>query len=205
MSFTKYLRRKTHKYETQADLQNMSAEDILRIDPDDIGFYIKTETGGVPLTGVKKLALDNLLAYKEQSKKLGKNEAVRERNIQSFLTREGIVNDPEVDRVIEAMALEIIRKINTRDYELADLKNKLRGLYELQPKELTEDEKIQQFVYQLRKLETPTELEELEERLHAFNRRTIGGTQTKRRRRAPKRKATKRKRLSKRKTHKRRK
>jgi len=205
MSLKNYLRRKKHRFETQADLQNMSAEDILRIDPDDIGFYIKTETGGAPLTGVKKLALYNLLAYKEQSKKLGKNEAVRERNIQSFLTREGMVNEPEVDRVIEEMAIEVMRKTNTRDYELTDLKNRLRGLYELEPKELTEDEKIQQFIYQLRQLESLTELEELEERLRELDRRTIGGTPTKRRRRAPKRKATKRKILSKRKTHKRRK
>lgn len=200
MSLKNYLRRKKHKFETQADLQNMSAEDILRIDPDDIGFYIKTETGGVPLTGVKKLALYNLLGYKEQSKKLGKNEAVRERNIQSFLIREGIVSDPEVDRVIEETTHEVIKETDTTAYENKELQNRLRALNNLPPIPFTQEEEHQKIIKRLKDLEPPTELENIESRL-----RKLGGTKTKRRRRAPKRKATKRKRLSKRKTHKRRK
>ena len=55
MSAKSYFRRmgigKQHRYETQADLQDMTREEIVRIDPKDIGLYIETETGdrsGVP-------------------------------------------------------------------------------------------------------------------------------------------------------------
>ena len=56
--------RKKHKYETQSDLQGLSVEEIIRIDPKDIGFYIEEETGGNPLTGDKLKALKKLLAFK---------------------------------------------------------------------------------------------------------------------------------------------
>ena len=55
--------RKKHKYETQTDLQNLSVEEIIRIDPKDIGFYIEEETGSNPLTGDKLKALNKLLAF----------------------------------------------------------------------------------------------------------------------------------------------
>jgi len=55
--------RKKHKYETQSDLQNLSVEEIIRIDPKDIGFYIEEETGSNPLTGDKLKALNKLLAF----------------------------------------------------------------------------------------------------------------------------------------------
>ena len=54
MSSLKSYFRKKHRYETQADLKNMTAEQIVNIDPKDVGFYIEQETGGVPLEGVKK-------------------------------------------------------------------------------------------------------------------------------------------------------
>jgi len=32
----------------------MTAEQIVSLNPSDVGSYIETETGGIPLTGVKK-------------------------------------------------------------------------------------------------------------------------------------------------------
>ena len=68
MSLKSYFR-KDHKYKTQADLKDMTAEQIVSLNPSDIGFYVETETGGIPLTGVKKRALFNLLARKKLEKK----------------------------------------------------------------------------------------------------------------------------------------
>lgn len=66
MSYKSYFRRavgKKHTYETQADLKDMSREAILRIDPKDIGTYVETETGGIPLTGDKKKGVDAVISY----------------------------------------------------------------------------------------------------------------------------------------------
>ena len=53
MSLKSYFRKK-HKYETQADLKDLTAEQIVSLNPSDVGSYIDNETGGIPLTGVKK-------------------------------------------------------------------------------------------------------------------------------------------------------
>ena len=97
MSLKSYFR-KDHKYKTQADLKDMTAEQIVSLNPSDIGFYVETETGGIPLTGVKKRALFNLLARKKLEKKSGINLLAREKIINNFLQREGL--DPEVTKLL---------------------------------------------------------------------------------------------------------
>lgn len=91
---------KKHRYESQADLQNMTREEILRIDPKDIGSYIETETGDIPLTGDKKKALTRLLAIKRLEKESPSAVSQRDKIINDFEKREGWVSNPEVDRLI---------------------------------------------------------------------------------------------------------
>jgi len=98
MSLKSYFR-KDHKYKTQADLKDMTAEEIVSLNPSDIGFYVETETGGIPLTGVKKRSLYNLLARKKIEKKAGINLKAREKIISEFLKREGLRNDPQVTKL----------------------------------------------------------------------------------------------------------
>ena len=46
--------KKKHKYGTQADLKDLTAEQIVSLNPSEVRSYIENETGGIPLTGVKK-------------------------------------------------------------------------------------------------------------------------------------------------------
>jgi len=99
MSLKSYFR-KDHKYKSQADLKDMTAEEIVSLNPSDIGFYTETETGGIPLTGVKKRALYNLLARKKIEKKTGINIKAREKIINEFLKREGLINNAHVTKLL---------------------------------------------------------------------------------------------------------
>lgn len=123
MSLKSYFRKK-HKYETQSDLKDMSAEQIVSLNPSDVGFYIESETGGIPLTGVKKRALFNLLSQKNQEKKTGPNPSAREKVIDSFLKREGLKSDPEVTKLLAETDYEI-----TKDrLQMKSLENRLKKL-----------------------------------------------------------------------------
>ncbi len=122
MSLKSYFRKK-HKYETQADLQNMTAEQIVSLNPSDVGSYIESETGGVPLTGVKRRAMYRLLAIKKQEK-MTPNPAARQSAITQFLQNEGIKENPEVTKLL----------VDTHNQMMSDrvsqkqLENRLRKL-----------------------------------------------------------------------------
>jgi hypothetical protein len=146
MSLKSYFR-KDHKYKSQADLKDMTAEEIVSLNPSDIGFYVKTETGGVPLTGVKKKALYNLLARKEVEKKAGINLIAREKTIDSFLKREGLKNDPEVTKLL----VKTDNEITSSKVKMKSLENRLRKLKNEPEIPYTEEEKIY-----LRMLKLPT-------------------------------------------------
>ena len=94
--------RKKHNYETQADLQGLSVEEIIRIDPKDIGFYIEEETGGNPLTGDKLKALNKLLAFKRN---IPKGKPVPESMIQQFLNE-----DKQTKQLINEATNEIVKE-----------------------------------------------------------------------------------------------
>jgi len=60
--------RKKHRYETQADLKDMTAEQIVNLNPKDVGTYLENETGGIPLEGQKRRAMFTLLNIKKREK-----------------------------------------------------------------------------------------------------------------------------------------
>jgi len=64
-----FLKRKTHKYETQADLDKLTADEIIHIDPKDVGFYVEREDGGVKLTGAKRSSMLRLLSIKREEER----------------------------------------------------------------------------------------------------------------------------------------
>jgi hypothetical protein len=141
-SITSYfttLSMKNHKYETQADLKDMTPEQIVNIDPEDVGFYLKYKTGGVPLEGVKEEAMDALLLIKtlnydisnETAKKNG-----RQRAINIFLNRKGIKSDPEVIQLMVDGQAEILKpQISNKVLE-----NRMRVLAKEAPISNTEEE-----------------------------------------------------------------
>jgi hypothetical protein len=144
MSSLKSYFRKKHRYETQADLKNMTAEQIVSLNPGDVGFYIEQETGGVPLEGVKKKAIWTLLAIKKQNK-ARPDETARQRAITSFLQREGIRPDPEVDRLIANTQTEMVEEDMAKmreQLELKDMTNRLRALDNRPPIPDTEEESM---------------------------------------------------------------
>lgn len=84
-NFSHRFTRKTHRYETKGELADMTVEDILRIDPDDVGFYIRNKRSVKGLNNDQLDALENLLDYKERAKKIGKGNIKREEEIQNYL------------------------------------------------------------------------------------------------------------------------
>jgi len=127
--------RKKHKYETQSDLQNLSVEEIIRIDPKDVGFYIADETGGNPLTGDKLKALKQLLAFK---KGIPKGRPVPESMIQQFLNE-----DAQINKMMGEATGEIVKEYKAKtvdDLKMLDLKRGIDSLGNKMPDPVTKDE-----------------------------------------------------------------
>ena len=129
--------RKKHKYETQSDLQGLSVEEIIRIDPKDIGFYIEEETGGNPLTGDKLKALKKLLAFKRN---IPKGRPVPESMIQQFLNEESQIN-----KMMGEATNEIVKENKQQtidDLKMLDLKRGVDSLSNRMPQPVTTYESI---------------------------------------------------------------
>ena len=129
MSLKSFFQR-NHKYNTQADLKHLGAEEIVRLDPRDVSSRIETETGGHPLQGVKKRAMHVLMALKKVNKETP-NAAATERVIANFLEREGIHKNSEVSRLIAEATDEILEETNETmmsQLRRKDLENRLRKL-----------------------------------------------------------------------------
>jgi hypothetical protein len=127
--------RKKHKYETQADLQDLSMEEIIRIDPKDIGFYIEEETGGKPLTGDKLKALNRLLAFKRN---IPKGRPVPESMIQKFLNE-----DAEINKLMGEATNEIVRENKQQtidDLKMLDMQRGISSLNNQLPSPVTKKE-----------------------------------------------------------------
>jgi hypothetical protein len=142
MSSLKSYFRKKHKYETQADLKDMTAEQIINIKPNEVGYYLDKETGGIPLEGVKRRAMYRLLAIKKQNKATP-NESAKQRAITQFLQNEGIKSNPEVDKLIANVQTELVEENMEKIREkigLKNMENRLRALDNKPPVPYTEEE-----------------------------------------------------------------
>jgi len=112
---------KNHKYETQADLKDMTAEQIVKIAPEDVGFYLKYKTGGIPLEGVKEEAMNALLLIKTLNYDISNETARkngRQRAINIFLNRNGIKSDPEVIQLMVEGQAEIYQENKAKKLQL---------------------------------------------------------------------------------------
>ena len=129
--------RKKHKYETQSDLQGLSVEEIIRIDPKDIGFYIEEETGGNPLTGDKLKALNKLLAFKRN---IPKGRPVPESMIQQFLNEESQIN-----KMMSEATNELVKENKQQtidDLKMLDMQRGIDSLNNRMPRPVTNDESM---------------------------------------------------------------
>ena len=123
MSSLKSYFTKKHLYTTQEQLKNMTVEQIINLNPEDVKSSIINKQANPPLENVKKRALNSLLSIKRVHK-TRPNEETRQNVIKGFLVREGFVKNPEVDEVINTAIGEM-----TDDYK-SELKEaiKLKGL-----------------------------------------------------------------------------
>ena len=142
MSSLKSFFRKKHRYETQADLKDMTAEQIVNLNPKDVGTYLENETGGIPLEGQKRRAMFTLLNIKKREKETP-NATAKQRAITSFLEREGIKSNPEVDKLIADTQTEMVQEDMAKikeQIEIKDMTNRLRALDNKPPIPDTEEE-----------------------------------------------------------------
>ena len=101
-----FLKRKPHKYETQADLDKLTADEIIHLDPKEVGFYVEKNEGGVKLTGPKRTSMLRLLSIKRDEKD----------NPSLIRLRAGVVNkltnqDKEVTQLMINAQKEIDAKV----------------------------------------------------------------------------------------------
>ena len=104
-----FLKRKTYKYETQADLDKLTADEIIHLDPKEVGFYVEKNEGGVKLTGPKRTAMFRLLSIKSKEKEISK---LKEKNPKLSDLREGVIerlikHDEEVEQLMRDAQTEI--------------------------------------------------------------------------------------------------
>jgi hypothetical protein len=137
MSSLKSFFRKKHRFETQADLKDMTAEQIVNLNPKDVGTYLENETGGIPLEGQKRRAMFALLAIKKREKE-APNATAKQRAITSFLQSEGIQSNPEVDKLIVDTHTDMIRDEVFRK----NIQNRLDKLNNLPPSQKYTDEEM---------------------------------------------------------------
>jgi len=105
MSYKSYFK-SNKKYQSQSDLQNMTAVDIINIHPEEVDKNIDKNASKVALDGVKRRAMYALLAIKSMWK-LNPSEEFRQKAIHQFLIREGLKNDNEVNKLISIKQMEV--------------------------------------------------------------------------------------------------
>jgi hypothetical protein len=129
MSSLKSYFRKKHRYETQSDLKDMTPQEIVSINPKDVGSYIEQETGGIPLKGLQQRALNRLLAIKRQQKTLTNQrdkDIMRETAITSFFQQNGL--DPVFERQVNELIINTDKEVMDDRLKMKDLDNRLRRL-----------------------------------------------------------------------------
>jgi hypothetical protein len=122
---------KQHEYNTQADLVNMSPEDIVRLEPCDVPSYIIDRPGSRPLDNMQLKALRVLLQIKQDEKAMRPpiNKTGRDTRINKFL---GI---DDQTREVSSLLKETMDDMAKEDSETAirllqekDLRNRLAKL-----------------------------------------------------------------------------
>jgi len=102
--------RKPHKYETQADLDKLTADEIIHLDPKEVGLYVENEDGGVKLTGAKRASMLRLLSIKRDEKANPSLIRLRASVVDKLTNR-----DKEVEQLMRDAQKEIDEEITTRN------------------------------------------------------------------------------------------
>ena len=84
---------KTHKYESTLPLRDFTVEQILNIDPKDVGFNIREKEGSIRLNDEQSRALAFLLLLKEEEQQEPSKKEEHDTRVQMYLRREREVSN----------------------------------------------------------------------------------------------------------------
>lgn len=118
---------KTHKYESPLQFKNFSVEQILNIDPNDVGFNIREKEGVELEHGEKSKALAFLLLIKENEKKHIWNKEDRETHIKKYLATEKEINNTRENNV-NNLVENTKKKVDTEQKPIRDDQARLNEL-----------------------------------------------------------------------------
>lgn len=93
---------KTYKYETQADLNKLTAEEILNLNPNEVSLTVDKNTGGVNLTEPKRTAMFRLLSIKREEERNPSLSSRRASVVDKLTNR-----DKEVEQLMRDAQTEI--------------------------------------------------------------------------------------------------
>ena len=107
-----FLKRKpqTYKYETQADLDKLTANEIINIDPKEVSVNVEKNKGGVNLPGDKRAAMFRLLSIKREEER-NPSLSSRRASVVDKLTNQ----DKEVEQLMRDAQKEIDEENTTRN------------------------------------------------------------------------------------------
>ena len=105
-----FLKRKTYKYETQADLDKLTANEILNLNPNEVSLTVDKNTGGVNLPGDKRAAMFRLLSIKREEERNPSLSSRRASVVDKLTNR-----DKEVEQLMRDAQTEIDSGNTTRN------------------------------------------------------------------------------------------
>ena len=107
-----FLKRKpqTYKYETQADLDKLTANEIINIDPKEVSVNVEKNKGGVNLHGDKRAAMFRLLSIKREEERNPSLSSRRASVVDKLTNR-----DKEVEQLMRDAQKEIDEENTTRN------------------------------------------------------------------------------------------
>jgi hypothetical protein len=127
--------KKTHDYNTQADLDNLTAEEIIKLSPSKIGTYITDENNPVSLTGDKKRAMLQLLSIKKMEKKTPSLKTRRNYIVNNFM--DSIGKSSKTNTVINSIMDELVQENNKKLSEAVEFKRLTQRLDRLNDRKET--------------------------------------------------------------------
>jgi hypothetical protein len=98
-----------HLYKTVIDIKDMTPEEILEIEPDQIRSDILDQKGpiGNRLTELQKKAVYRILAIKKHEKETPSLARQRRKIIDDFKIQNSLVSSPEIDSIINSSTQEV--------------------------------------------------------------------------------------------------
>jgi hypothetical protein len=100
----------SYKYETQADLDKLTANEILNLNPNEVSLTVDKNTGGVNLPGDKRAAMFRLLSIKREEERNPSLSSRRASVVDKLTNR-----DKEVEELMRDTQDEIDAENTTRN------------------------------------------------------------------------------------------